>query len=438
MARQILVDITPLRVSPTFARLWFGTAIGGIGAQMTIVAVGLQIFDITGDTFMVGLVGGVALVPMIIAGLWGGMLVDAFDRKLVLMISAVTGWLSVLGLVGLSFYDQALMASGDRVIVWPFYVLTTLNSIAATISGTARSAIVPRLLPAELVPRAAALNGMAFGTMLTLGPALAGVIAGTVGLPWAFLVDAVLFSAAFVGIVGLPKLPPMHEVAKPGLSSLVEGMRFLRKAPNVRMSFVVDIIAMTFGRPYALLPAVGAVVVGGGEITVGVLTAAGAIGTLCASLFSGYVKTVRLHGVAIRRAIMTYGSFVALFGLTILWVEHFGGSGFGGAEVHWPAYALVALAMAGMGASDEISAIFRQSIMLVATPDSMRGRMQGVFTVVVTGGPRIGDMYVGIMAAAIGLWSPMLLGGIVIIGLVAVLARSGTSFSRYDVANPLP
>lgn len=436
MARQILVDITPLRVSPTFARLWFGTAIGGIGAQMTIVAVGLQIFDITGDTFMVGLVGGVALVPMIIAGLWGGMLVDAFDRKLVLLTSAIVGWLSVLGLVALSFYDQSLMAAGERVIVWPFYVLTTLNSIASTISGTARSAVVPRLLPAELVPRAAALNGMAFGTMLTLGPALAGVIAGTIGLPWAFLVDAVLFSAAFVGIVGLPKLPPMHEVAKPGLTSLIEGMRFLRSAPNVRMSFIVDIIAMTFGRPYALLPAVGAVVVGGGEITVGVLTAAGAIGTLCASLFSGYVKTVRLHGIAIRRAIMVYGSFVALFGLTVLGVETFGGSG--AADMHWPAFALVALAMAGMGASDEISAIFRQSIMLVATPDSMRGRMQGVFTVVVTGGPRIGDMYVGIMAAAIGLWSPMLLGGIVIVGLVAVLARGGTSFSRYDVQNPLP
>lgn len=437
MARQILVDLTPLKVSPVFARLWFGTAIGGIGAQMTIVAVGLQIFDMTGDTFMVGLVGGVALVPMIIAGLWGGMLVDAFDRKKVLLTSAVIGWLSVLGLVGLSFYDEALMAAGERAVVWPFYVLTTLNSIAATISGTARSAIVPRLLPAELVPRAAALNGMAFGTMLTLGPALAGVIAGTVGLPWAFLADAVLFSAAFVGIIGLPPLQPMHEITRPGLTSLIEGMRFLRHAPNVRMSFIVDIIAMTFGRPYALLPAVGAVVVGGGEITVGVLTAAGAIGTLLASLLSGYVKTVRFHGVAIRRAIMVYGSFVAMFGLVILVVQQFTPRA-DGAGVLWPAFALAALAMMGMGASDEISAIFRQSIMLVATPDSMRGRMQGVFTVVVTGGPRIGDMYVGILAAALGLWSPMLLGGLLIVGLVAVLARGGTSFSRYDVDNPLP
>ncbi|MGO1405736.1 MFS transporter [Agrococcus casei] len=440
MARQILVDLTPLRVSPKFARLWVGNAIGGIGAQMTIVAVGLQIFDMTGDTFMVGLVGGVALVPMIIAGLWGGMLVDAFDRKAVLMTSAITGWVSVLGLVALSFHDQALIDAGDRAEVWPFYVLTTINSVAATISGTARSAIVPRVLPPELVPRASALNGMAFGTMLTVGPALAGVIAGTIGLPWAFLVDAILFSAAFMGIVGLPKLRPIDTVSRPGWTSLVEGLRFLRFAPNIRTSFIVDIIAMSFGRPYALLPAVGAVVIGGAEITVGLLTAAGAIGTLLASLLSGYVKSVRMHGVAIRRAIMFYGGFVGMFGAVILVTQWLGATSTSSTltGVNWIAFALAAVAMAGMGASDDVSAIFRSSMMLVATPDSMRGRMQGVFTVVVTGGPRVGDIYVGILAAWLGLWSPMLLGGILIVGLVAVIARNGSSISRYDVDHPLP
>lgn len=437
VARRILVDLTPLKASPAFARLWIGNAIGGIGAQMTIVAVGLQVYEITGSTLAVGLVGGIALLPMVVSGLWGGMLVDAFDRKRVLMTGAIVGWLTVIGLMALSFYDRTLIESGQRVEIWPLYLLATVNSVASTISGTARSAIVPRLLPAELVPRASAMNGIAIGTMMTIGPALAGIIAGTAGLPWTFLVDALLFSFAFIGIIGLPKLPPLDTVTRPGFKSLVEGMRFLRRAPNIRMSFIVDIIAMTFGRPFALLPAVGAVVIGGGEFTVGILTAAGAVGVLLASLFSGYVKSVRLHGVAIRRAILAYGAFVLMFGAVVLVTQLLGDASETGG-VHWIAFALAALAMAGMGASDDISAIFRSSMMLLASPDSMRGRMQGVFMVVVTGGPRVGDVYVGILAAALGLWSPMLLGGIVIIGVVAVLTRANTSFARYDVNDPTP
>lgn len=437
MARRLFVDLTPLKASPAFARLWIGNTIGGIGAQMTVVAVGLQVYEITGSTLAVGFVGGIALLPMIISGLWGGMLVDAFDRKRILLLSAVIGWLTVIGLMVLSFYDRALIDSGQRVEVWPLYVLATVNSVAATISGTARSAITPRLLPPELVPRASAMSGISIGVMVTIGPALAGIIAGSAGLPWTFLVDALLFSFAFIGIVGLPKLPPLDAVTRPGLTSLIEGMRFLRHAPNIRMSFIVDIFAMTFGRPYALLPAVGAVVIGGGEFTVGILTAAGAIGTLLASLFSGYVKTVRYHGRAVRRAILSYGCFVSLLGAVIL-VTQLSGHEVGDGGVQWLAFGLAAFALAGMGASDEISAIFRSSMVLLASPDSMRGRMQGVFTVVVTGGPRVGDMYVGILAAALGLWSPMLLGGLVIIGVVAVLARSGTAFDRYDVRNPAP
>lgn len=436
MARRLLVDLTPLKASPTFARLWIGNAISGIGSQMTVVAVGLLVYQITESTLAVGFVGGIALLPMIISGLWGGMLVDAFDRKRVLLLSAIVGWLTVIGLMLLSFYDYALLEAGERVAIWPLYLLATINSVATTISGTARSAIVPRLLPAELVPRASAMNGIAIGLMVTVGPALAGVIAGTAGLPWTFLVDAILFSFAFIGIIGLPKLPALETVSRPGLTSLVEGMRFLRHAPNIRMSFIVDIVAMTFGRPYALLPAVGAVVIGGGEFTAGMLTSAGAVGVLLASLFSGYVKTTRFHGRAVRRAILAYGGFVFLLGAVILVTQLVRGDD--ATTINWIAFAAAALALAGMGASDEISAIFRSSMALLASPDSMRGRMQGVFTVVVTGGPRVGDMYVGILAAALGLWSPMLLGGIVIMGLVAVLARPGTSFANYDVRNPTP
>lgn len=437
--RKRLVDLEPLRASPAFARLWIANAISGIGSMVTVVAVGLQIYDITESTLAVSLVGPIGLLPMIVAGLWGGMLADAFDRKRVLLVSAIVGWLTVLGIVAMSTYDAWAMSEGQRVEVWPFYVLATINAVATTVSGATRSAITPRIVPAHLLTRAAALNGIAIGAMVTIGPALAGVLAATVGLPLTFAVDAVLFSVAFIGILGLPAMPPQGQVARPGLESLRDGMRFLRRAPNIRMSFVVDIVAMVFGRPNVLFPAVGALVIGGGPITVGVLTAAGAIGTLLASLFSGPVAHVHRHGLAVQRAIMLYGTAGALLGVVLLVTTLANVSVSEGLDgVAWPALAFACIAMAGMGASDEISAIFRSTMLLQASPDEMRGRLQGVFTVVVAGGPRLGDLYAGLTASLVALWFPPLLGGLCIVALVVVVTRMQGSFLRYDARTPTP
>ena len=438
--RRRFVDLSPLRASPAFARLWFGGAISGIGAQLTIVAVGLQIYDITRDTFAVALVGGIGLVPMIVAGLWGGMLADAFDRKLVLLASALVGWGSTIGLVLIAWLDTTLTDPP----VWPLYVFATLGSVAATVQMTTRSSVTPRLIPGELVPAASALNGIAFGIQLTLGPALAGVLVATVGFGWTYLVDVVLFTTMFLGIVTLPRLSAAEGVERPGWKSLKQGAAFLRTAPNIRMSFLVDIVAMTFGRPHVLFPALGALVFGGGPVTVGILTAAMAVGTFLASLFSGPVGHVRRHGLAVGRAITVYGGFVLLLGLTVLgmqsalavgWVAPVGADI---SEANFVALAIAAFAMLGMGASDEISAIFRGTMLLMAAPDGMRGRLQGIFTVVVAGGPRIGDLYIGVLASAVALWFPPVLGGILIIGLIALLLRLQPSFRTYDARHPTP
>ena len=434
-----LVDLAPLRESPAFARLWIGGAISGIGAQMSIVAVGLQIYAITHSTFAVGLVGGIALLPMVVAGLWGGMIADVFDRRRVLIASSLSGWFSTLGLVALSVWEVQVHAGGGHVPVWPFYAVTTVNAVSATISNATRGAVVGRILPAHLISRATALNGIGFGLMLTVGPALAGVLAATVGLPWTFAVDAVLFSAGFLSVWMLPALPRLGERVEAGWGQLVEGFAFLKTAPNVRMSFIVDIVAMTFGRPYALFPALGATVVGGGSLTVGALTAAGAVGTILTSLFSGPVARVHRHGLAVARAISVFGLFVVLFGIVTLAMGasgHVAAPGWGG--VHWTALILLGIALAGMGAADEVSAIFRSTMLIQAVPDQMRGRLQGVFIVVVTGGPRIGDMYVGLFTLAAAAWYPPLFGGIVIIGLVALLTRAQRSFREYDARNPTP
>ncbi|UOE45794.1 MFS transporter [Agromyces larvae] len=439
-ARRRFVDLSPLRISPAFARLWIGTSISGIGAHLTVVAVGLQIYAMTSSTFAVALVGGIALVPMIVAGVWGGMLADAFDRRLVLIVSSLVGWASTIALVVLSAVDAALAADGGRGEVWPFYLVTTVNSVASTISGATRFSVYPRLLPAAYVSRASALGGISGGIQLTAGPALAGVLVATIGLPLTFTVDVVLFAAGFLGILGLPKLRPLSRTARPGWESLRDGVAFLRHAPNIRASFLVDIVAMSFGRPFVLLPAVGATVIGGGPVTVGVLTAAAAVGTFLTGVFSGPVARVHRFGIAIGRAIIVYGAFVAAFGavLAAMQTGWFGPVGPEWGQANVVALVLAAIALAGTGASDEVSAIFRSTMLLTAAPDEMRGRLQGVFTVVVAGGPRIGDLYAGVLASLVALWFPPVLGGLAIMAILAVLLRVLPSFRAYDARDPKP
>ena len=438
--RRRFADFTPLKVSPAFARLYAGTVFGGIGSQMTIVAVGLQIYAITQSTLAVSLVGGIALIPMVFAGPIGGMLADAFDRRLVLLISTLTNIAMTIGLLALSITDVVLMAQGQHVAVWPFYVLTTINAMTATVSGATRSSLIPRIVPIELIPAASALNGMSMGAQLTLGPALAGVIVATSGYAWAFGVDVVLSTAGLLGVWALPGIPPLSDVTRPGLTALREAVTYLKTAPAVTWGFVIDIMAMTFGRPYVLLPAVGALVIGGGPVTVGVLTAAGAIGSFLASLFSGPVSRVHRHGVALVNAVAVYGGFVVLFGVVVgvMQTGWFGPVGASFAQVNWVALILASIALAGTGASDEVSAIFRSSMLLTIVPDDMRGRLQGIFYAVVHGGPRMGDLYAGLAAGLVALWFPPLFGGIVIVVAMFTILRVSTALRSYDARSAIP
>ncbi|HZK60146.1 MAG TPA: MFS transporter [Cryobacterium sp.] len=430
--RNHLVDFTPLRRSPAFARLWFGGSIAGIGSQMTIMAVGLHLYQITQSTFAVAMVGTAALVPMVLAGLYGGMLADAFDRRTVALIAAIGAWVSTLGIAALAWLQVET--------VWPFYLLTALNTVAATIIGTSRAAIVPRLLDRELLPAAAALNGISFGLMVTVGPALAGLLVASVGFSWTYTIDVALFTAAFAGIYSLPPIIPEGERHPPGLESIRSGLAFLKRAPNIRMSFIVDIVAMTFGRPHALFPAVSALLIGGGAVTVGILTAAGAVGTLLSGVFSGRLGHVRRHGQAIGWSIAVYGLFVAGFGLVIAAVSAgwFGPVSASADTTIVPALILAAVMLAGTGAADNVSSVFRTTMLQTAVPDAMRGRLQGIFTVVVTGGPRVGDLYVGIAATLGALWFPPVLGGILIVAIIAFLLRVQVGFRRYNATDPTP
>ena len=430
--RSHFVDITPFRQSPAFFRLWLGTGIAAVGSQMTVVAVGLHIYDLTQSTGAVALVGVIGLLPMIVAGLYGGVLADTFDRRIVAIVSETVAWISVLGLASLAWLHIDML--------WFYYVLTTLTAVSTTIVGATRAAIVPRLVEKRLLPAASALGGISMGISITLGPALAGVLVAGVGIQWTYTVDAVLFLAAFTGILTLPPIKPEGGSATRGIPALVEGITFLRHAPNIRLGFLIDIIAMTFGMARVLYPAVGALVIGGGAVTVGILFAAGAVGTLLSSVFSGRLGHVRRQGIAIRNAVLAYGGFMLAFGLVLLplGTRQSGSITDSLSTANLPALALAAIALAGAGAADNVSAVFRNTMMQSAVPDSMRGRTQGIYTVVVTGGPRIGDAFVGLVVATTLLWLPSVLGGVLILALVAVLVRLSVSFREYDALDPKP
>ncbi len=398
---------------------------------MTVVAVGLHIYALTRSTLAVSFVALFALVPMIVFGLYGGVLADAFDRRRVAIVTALVAWASTAGIAAFAWLHIT--------VVWPLYVLTTLNAVATVMIGATRQAITPRLLPARLLPAASALNGISMGVMVTVGPALAGVLVATVGIAWTYSVDVVLFTAAFLGIFTLPSIVPEGERQSAGLRSVLDGLRFLRTAPNLSMTFVLDVIAMTLGQPRALFPAVGALLIGGGAVTVGILTAAFAVGVLLSSVFSGRLGHVRRQGLAVERSIVVYGAAILGFG-GVLAVAAFTGPSADPSLTGANTAALVAatLLLAVAGAADNISSIFRMTILQASAPDVMRGRLQGVFTVVVTGGPRLGDLYVGVLALTGVLWFPPLLGGLLIVALVSAIVRVQGSFRRYDALAPTP
>lgn len=432
LRREHFIDLRPFRVSPAFTRLWVGSTLSGLGGQLTIVAVMLHVYDLTGDTFAVSMVAVAGLVPMIIAGLYGGMLADAFDRRIVGLLAASITFVSTLLL--------AILASAHLETVWSLYLLSVVNSAANSIVMTTRSAIVPRLIPRELLPAAAALGGITVGIMVMGGPALAGVLVAFAGYAWTYSIDVLLMSTLFLGMWTLPSIKPEGVIVRPGLESLRDGARFLRRAPNIRLQYILDIIAMTFGHPIALFPAVGAVLLGGGAITTGVLTASIAAGAFLSSLFSGPIGRVRHHGIGIQRSIQVFGIATILFGLVLL-AGQFGWFAPPVADETHANFVLIGLAMVTLavtGAADNVSAIYRSTMMQAAVPDAIRGRLQGIFTVVVTGGPRLGALYAGTFATLVALWFPPLLGGFVIVGLVSLLVRLNPRFRDYDAENPVP
>ena len=431
MAR-LLVDITPLRVSPAYRRLWLGNTLAYVGTQLTLVAVSLEVFALTGSSFAVGLLGLAALVPLVVAGLYGGAIADRHDRRRVALTSSAVMWLTTVGI--------AAQAWAGLESVPVLYALVALHSGASGINQPTRGAIIPALVGLPLVPAANALNMMTFSVALMVGPVLGGVLVAAVGYAWTYSIDVVTFLAALYAVWRLPSLPPQRaETATAsgtrwGLASVVEGLRFLGSRPNLRMTFLADIVAMTTAFPRALLPAIGAVVLGGGEAAVGVLLAAMAAGAFLAGLFSAPFTRLHAQGWGVYVSILVWGGAVAAFGGVMWWAQSLPD----GDPRLTLAFALAALCMAVGGAADSLSGVFRGSILQSATPDHLRGRLQGVFVVVVAGGPRLGELITGGASVVLGEGPTLLAGGVLCMLGVSALMRWQPGFLRYDARNPTP
>ena len=422
---RLLLDLTPLRVSKPYRRLWLGQSLSGVGTSLTTVAVGLQIYDLTGSTLSVGLVGLFALVPLVVMGLYGGSVVDAHDRRTVILLTSA-GLLAV----AVGFAAQAWLQLGN---VGVLYGLVAVQNGLYGISSPARTAIIARLVPGRLLPAANALTSLSFGVSMTVGPLLAGVVVGELGYGWAYSLEAVLLLVAYQTVFALPPLPPEGAVRRAGLGSVLEGLRFLATRPNVRMTFVIDLCAMVLAMPRVLFPAIGAALLGGGATTVGILVAGLAAGSILAGLFSGPLGHVHLQGRAVVVSVVAWGLFVTAFGLVIASADGPGADG----SPH-PALVPATVCMVLAGAADTVSSVFRNTILQAATPDAMRGRLQGVFIVVVAGGPRLGDLLLGAVASVSGEAWAAIAGGTTCALLAVLLGARNRSFLEYDARQPTP
>ncbi|MFS0717590.1 MFS transporter [Arthrobacter sp. 1P04PC] len=421
---KFLADITPLRESPAFRRLWLGTAASAVGSQLTLVAVSLEVYRLTQDSFYVGLLSIFALVPLVLGGLLGGSIADAHDRRRVALLASSVLWLTT-GCLAL----QAWLQVGN---VWLLYALVAVQSGAQAINQPARSAIIPVLVRKELLPAANALSMMSMGLSMTAGPLLAGVLVATIGFAWTYTIDVASFAFVVWALVKLPPMPPDRVTHRAGLRSVVEGFRFLGTRPNLRMTFVIDLIAMILAQPRALLPAIGALMIGGGEATVGILLAATAVGAFLAGLFSGPLGGVRAQGAAVVWSVMGWGASVAGLGLVVVLAGRSGGAG----VTAWLIPAALCCALAGI--ADSVSAVFRTTILQSAAPDHLRGRLQGVFVVVVAGGPRVGDLLAGGATKVLSEGWVLLAGGVLCAVAAWLVARWQSGFLRYDARNPVP
>ncbi|MEU2749970.1 MFS transporter [Streptomyces collinus] len=407
--RRWAMDTRPLR-RPAYRRLWGSTIVTAVGSQLTAVAVPQQIYDITGSSAWVGAASLAGLVPLIVFALWGGAIADTMDRRKLLLITN-----SGIAVTSLLFWLQAFVGLES---VGALMLLLAVQQAFWGLNAPARNASIARLVPEDELPAAGALGSTVMQTGQVAGPLLAGALIPVIGLPELYLIDAVALCVTVWAVHRLPSLPPLAGTAvrRAGVKEIAAGFRYISGHTVLLLSFLADIIAMVLGMPRALFPQLASQTYApyGEGLALGLLFAAIPIGAVLGGLFSGTFSRARRHGWMVIGAVVAWGVAIAGFGLS---------------RNLWVAVAFLALA----GVADMVSMVFRGAILLSAATDEMRGRMQGVFTVVVAGGPRLADVLHGTAGSAFGPRTAVAGGGFLVVAVMLVLAAAVPALRRYRV-----
>jgi MFS family permease len=404
LATRITVDFSPLRDYPDYRRLWIGQAVTFVGSEMALVALPFQVWKLTHSTLALGLFSLTELVPLLTLTLAGGAVADAFDRRRMVL---VTETLQAFGVAGLLV--NASLPHPSIVAVFAFATVVAACFSAGV--GAMRS-LPQRLLPEEVYAQAGALDSIYYGLGGVAGPALAGAIIGAAGLPAVYAIGMASFAATVVALWGLPPMPPHPDADRPGIRSVVEGFRFVARENVILGFFVVDTNAMVFGMPLALFPAIAAHF-GNSANYLGYLYSAPAAGALIAGLGSGWVAHVRRQGIVVVAA-------ASLWGVAIL--------GFAYADRFWLALVLVGLA----GLADQVSAIFRNAMLLSLTPDRLIGRVRGIEFMQVASAPTLGNLEAGVVASLTSIRTSVASGGLLCVAGTLASAAAFPALLRYE------
>jgi predicted MFS family arabinose efflux permease len=401
---RLLADIRPLRECPPFRRLWAGTMLSAIGSAMTFFAVSLQVWRLTHSTFAVGALGLARLVPTLSIAMFGGSLADSVDRrKLVLVTSSCLAAISAL------FAVQAF--AGFRQ-VWLLFVLVAVQSSFGSVDNPARRTFAPRLLPADRLAAGLALNQLTFQLTLVAGPALAGLIAAAGGLRFCYVTDVVSFGAALYGVGRLPAMAPAGAAASRGPRAVADGIRFIFASRPLAGAFLADLNATVLGLPVTLFPAINAERCGGHPQSLGLLTAMIGVGGLIGSALSGPVGHVTRPGRAMLVTVSVWGAAIA---------------GFGAAGSLGLALGCLALA----GAADTTTVVFRSTIVQLAVPDELRGRITAADYVVGFGGGQLGGLESGAVGSLTSPTISAVSGGLATVAGAVAIGLALPAFTRY-------
>jgi MFS family permease len=398
-----VVDIGPLKRHRDFRLLFGARNISLFGSGITYVAVPYQVYQLSGSTLLVGLLGIVELAPLLVTALIGGALADWRDRRRMVLLSEL----------GLALGTGVLLVNAllPDPQLWVLFVVVSFMAGLDGIQRPSLDALIPRLVSREELPAASALESFGFNIAEIGGPALAGVLIATIGLPGTYGLDIATFAVSLAALSLMKAATPPAGAERPSLRRIVEGFRFARSRPELVGTYSVDIVAMFLGMPLALFPAF-AEEFGGPEV-LGLLYAAPAAGALVASATSGWASHVHRHGAAVVLAASVWGLGVLVFGLA-------------------PGLPLALAGLAVAGAGDMVSGIFRTTIWNQTIPDELRGRLAGIEQISYSSGPLLGQVRAGAVGSLAGIRFSAVSGGVLCVVGVALTALALPAFWRYD------